>query len=315
MWLDDGSGSVNCFTDAPEFEIVGRAKGDSPTNARCTTSLSSGQYFEVDVLELQKSCFIGVSSSQGFAQGYKCKGLFFGGPGNLSSGGALVRGGFGEKITKGMVIGVLVQISAEAVTVTFYQNGRCLGPGFVAERSTPAEVFPVVSASSDGDRFAIRFPETAPDIRDRQPQGGGASHPAQGAWALEKLMVGPELGEFPLSDKMEGRMVVLTVEEVGPGKFRFSVKVCNNMRAEASSQADESLAPFESLKVGRPMSTKMMGPPGPMEVENLIGEGLGKLFKWLASGNCLLLVGPDIELSFCPHSCDEIRPATDVKLP
>lgn len=277
--------------------------------------MSSGQYFEIDVQELQKSCFIGVASEKGFAPGYKCKGLFFGGPGNLSSGGALVRPGFGKPIKKGAVIGVLVQISEEAVTVVFYQNGRCLGPGFVAERSVPSDVFPVVSTSSDGDRFAIRFPSTVPDIRDRQPEGGAKSHPAQGAWALMKMMVGPELGEFPLSDRMEGGTAVLTVEGVGSGKFRFSVKVCNNMRVEASSETDESLAPFDSLRVGLPMSTKMMGPPGPMEVENLLGEGLGKLFKWLVSEDSLLLVGPDIELSFVPHVGDEPFPATDVKIP
>merc|ERR1719277_2435301 len=120
MWLDDGSGSVNCSTDAPEFEIVDKAKGDAPSNARCTTSLSSGQYFEIDVQELQKSCFIGVSSARGFAQGWKCKGLFFGGPGNLSSGGALVRGEYGEAITKGQKIGVLTEFPSDTVTVTFY---------------------------------------------------------------------------------------------------------------------------------------------------------------------------------------------------
>ena len=48
--------------------------------------------------ELSGAPFVGVASEAGFAAGYKCKGLFFGGPGNLSDGGALVRSHFGEPI-------------------------------------------------------------------------------------------------------------------------------------------------------------------------------------------------------------------------
>ena len=38
-----------------------------------------------------KGIWIGVGTEDGFAESYRIKGLLFGGPGNLSDGGALVK--------------------------------------------------------------------------------------------------------------------------------------------------------------------------------------------------------------------------------
>ena len=62
---------------------------------------------------------------ENFAQGYKCKGLLFGGPGNLSNGSAALKTQFGEEVSKGAVIGILVEMSEQALTLTVYQLLAC----------------------------------------------------------------------------------------------------------------------------------------------------------------------------------------------
>jgi len=282
-------------------------------NALFDQSLTSGQYFEIDVLELKESVFVGVTTKEAFAEGYKCKGLFFGR--NLSNGGALVRQAFGEAIATGQKIGVLTEFDASNATVTFYQDGRCLGPAFVATRRTDGAIFPVVHTSSIGDKFGIRFLD-APAERKRQGKGAAPAHPAEGVWALQKLFTGPELGEVPLAEKMEGQEVTLKVEGDGPGSFRFSARVLNTLNMTATSEPDQSLEPFEKLVPSMVVGTKMMGPEGMMEVEGIVGDGLGKLHKWLARPGSLLLTGATVEMCFAPKADGhEGLPATEVELP
>jgi len=318
MWHDDGSGAVKSHGEADEFVVEGKAAGDSPVNARFSSALATGQYFEIEVRELKQGCFVGIATEDGFAKGYKIRGLFFGG--NLSEGSSLVRQNFGDRPTKGMILGALVEYDDEAVTITFYQDGRCLGPAFVAKRLTSAEIFPVVKASSDGDRFAIRFPDTLPTGRVREPKAGSASaHFAEGNWFLKRMSVGPELGEFPLAAKMQGREVRLKVEAVGPQSFRLFSKVANTLRAQATSKEDDALKPFEGLTVGPVMSTMMMGEESVMEVEKALKDSLEQLHKWLVADGQLLMVGPAAELSLAPAGDDGGDagglPATEVDLP
>lgn len=314
MWIDDGSGCIKCEPDSPEFCVEGKPNGDSPVNARWSACLASGQYFEVDILEHAQSTFLGVATEEGFAQGYKCKGLFFGR--NLSDGGGLVREGFGENFSKGMKIGVLTEFEGETIKLTFYQDGRCLGPGFASKRKTDRPVYPVVKAGHDGNRYAIRFPESAPAERTRQPKGGGAAHPAEGTWLLKRLNVGPELGEFPLAEKMQGEGVALKIEAVAPSTFHFSGRVVNRLNTKGKSEPDESLAPFDKLTTQPVACTMMMGPEGMMETEAAVAEALGSLHKWKASDGELLLVGPTAEMFFVSKADDPDRlPATEVELP
>jgi len=314
MWVDDGSGCVRCEAGSPEFVVEGSQPG-SPVNARWSECLASGQYFEVDILEVGDSCFLGVATEEGFDQGWKCKGLFFGG--NLSNGGGLVRQAFGERFTTGMKIGVLTELEGQNITVTFYQDDRCLGPAFLSKRLTGKDVFPVVKAGFPGDRFAIRFPGSAPAERKRQPKGGGPPHPAEGLWVLKRLSVGPELGEFPLADKMEGRAATLKVEGVAPGCFHLSGRVCNNLNVQVAAEPDKSLAPFDKLTLAGPvMSTRMMGPEGVMEVETVVCSAMESLQKWIVRDGELLLVGPTAEMCLVAKADDsQGLPATEEVLP
>mmetsp|Transcript_20003 Transcript_20003/g.38430 ORF Transcript_20003/g.38430 Transcript_20003/m.38430 type:complete len:220 (-) Transcript_20003:139-798(-) len=219
-----------------------------------------------------------------------------------------------------MILGALVEYTDEAVTLTFYQDGRCLGPAFIAQRLTSADIFPVVKASSDGDRFAIRFPATLPTSRAREPKGASASaHSAEGTWVLQRMSVGPELGEFPLAAKMQGREARLKIEVVGSQSFRLVAKVANTLRAQATTKEDDALRPFEGLAVGPVMSTMMMGDENVMQVEKTLCDALEQLHKWLVADGQLLLVGPTAELSLAPADDDGGDdgglPATEVDLP
>ncbi|CAJ1438957.1 unnamed protein product, partial [Effrenium voratum] len=111
---------------------------------------------------------------ESFKAGYKCRGLFFGGPGNLANGGGGKKFAWAEPVKRGDVIGVLVQAEAPSsklqaavkdskLTMTVYQNGRCLGPAFEAAYSG-SKIFPVVQAKSAGDVFRIATDLPAPNV-------------------------------------------------------------------------------------------------------------------------------------------------------
>mmetsp|Transcript_66087 Transcript_66087/g.127681 ORF Transcript_66087/g.127681 Transcript_66087/m.127681 type:complete len:159 (-) Transcript_66087:173-649(-) len=139
------------------------------------------------------------------------------------------------------------------------------------------------------------------------PSAASASaHPEAGSWVLQRMSVGPELGEIPLTEKMGGRDVRLRVETVGENSFRLGVKVVNTLRAEAISRKDDSLKPFEGLKVGPVMSTRMMGAESMMQVEQSLSGALEELQKWIVVDGKLLLVGPTAELSFAPAEAREV---------
>lgn len=332
-WHDDGSDSIKA--EANEFTVSGKKSSGTPSNARFGTAVTpESGYFEVEVLDLgADSCFIGVGTEEGFKEGWRCKGLFFGGPGNTSSGGALVKGSYGDAITKGMKVGVLVEFIDEPekkVHVTFYQDGRCLGPAFSSKRCDPAaDVYPVVHTNSEGDRFKITFPTSTPSearrTREPKPKEQG-SHDAEGTWTVVALRVGPELHDFPLEAKdFDDKLVPVVVTlQVGPdgaekGRFRLSCKVGNtlNLRIAASGEVVEG---FEKISnVGALMSTMMMTPFN--VVEQQFAGFLEALQKWHVGkddkGVMKLLLrdtaGAEMELAFSPDVGPPV--ATDVDLP
>jgi len=322
VWADDGSAAVRAGAAPREFYVEGKGPGDSPVNARWTQALGAGSYFEIEVKDLQphSSCKVGVATEHGFAAGYRCKGLFFNG--NLTNGSAGLKFGFGKTPSSGMVLGVKLELAEDKATVTFYQDGLCLGPGFVSKRMNPqAPIFPVVIAGSNGDRFSIRVLSEVPAaIRGEGSNGRSQEHPAIGDWELKSLMLGPELGHFPLSSKMEGQKVTCRVqpaEEKGEGFFSFIFKIGNTVRFGVQSSRDDRLHPLHALKPICPgSSTMMMPPPGMQEVEQKVIQSMESIYKWLAAeGQPMLLVGPTFEMSFEPSSGAEAGPITNIDLP
>jgi len=294
-WRDDGSNAVKNLTDGA-FTITGKPSKGSPVNALGTIPLTSGQYFEVTCQD-GDGPFIGVGKLESFAQGYRCKGLLFGGPGNLSNGSALMKGEFGEQVSKGSVVGILFEMTSDLVTLTVYQDGRCLGPAFTAKRQEKAQLFPLVQAKSDGDTFRIAF-KAPPAVRSRE---SGSQEGFEGSWAIEKMMVGPELGEYPLSTKMNEKPVVLKVTTGPNGSVRMGAKVVNALNFSASSSADASLAPFDALTVNPGISTMMAGPEPMMDAESKLSKGLQGARKWIVSNGQLLINGPTFEISCARH--------------
>ncbi|CAJ1332911.1 unnamed protein product [Effrenium voratum] len=291
-WRDDGSSAVQ--STGPELKIGAKESKGSPANALYPTALDSGSYFEVTCQEIEHgSPFIGIGTEEKFGAGYSCKGLFYGGPGNLSDGGGCLKSQWGEDVKKGDVVGILVQVKDSKLTMTVYHNGRCLGPAFEAAYSG-SKIYPVVRAKSEGDIFQIATPP-APSALTREKAKGG--HPAAGKWTLDKLLVGPELGESFLAAKMKGAPPPSVTVEEQAGELRLSIKVANTLNFTATSTPDASLAPFDALTAGPGMSTKMLGPEGAMEVESKIEEAMPTIQKWLAKDDTLIISGPTIEMT------------------
>lgn len=250
--------------------------------------------------ELSGAPFVGVASEAGFAAGYKCKGSFFGGPGNLSDGGALVRSHFGEPICQGDVVGVSLTSEEGELTVTFYHNGRCLGPAF---RSNELTLFPVVQAKGQGDSFRIDF-KAMPKIKHRE---GDAWHPFDGEWRLTKLRIGHEdlkCDEFRLVVQQKDLEVNLSFKIVNYLSFRAE---CNR----------------ESLTVRGPgRSTMMAGPETLLRLEQQLCAAIEELRTWSIHEDMLTLQGPELEIS-CTRklqrpvvsklltSSDEVEPRFD----
>ena len=221
-------------------------KGGSKFNALCEVGFSSGvEYFEVEVVE-GSGAFVGVTSKAGFGEGYKIKGLFFGGPGNLSDGGAGLRINFGDAVKKGSVIGVTLDLTEEAmVGVSFWQGDTCLGEAFKAcPRQPGASVFPAVCANNVHDRFKLSLKRVA-----RKPVKEEA-HPAEGAWDLQRFLVGEELVNLDPAlavkgkgkgkgyagedgEETKGHIVMTIKKQPLPRSFGLSMKLGNNISTSA----------------------------------------------------------------------------------
>jgi len=164
-------------------------------------------------------------------------------------------------------------------------------------------------AELEREGLAIRIPDALPANNARKLRGVSVStRPEAGEWVLQRMSVGPELGEFPFAAKMKGRDVLLKIERAGAHSFRLFVKVANVLRAQAIAREDDALKPFEGLKVGPVMSTRMMGPESIMQVEKRMADALEKLQKWMVADGKLLLVGPTAELTFA--RADDVEGAT-----
>ena len=229
-----------------EFEIVDEEekKGSSKTNALCEVGFSSGmEYFEIEVIE-GSGPFIGVTTKPGFHEGWKIKGLFFGGPGNLSNGSAGLRTQFGEEVKTGSVIGVALDLSNDkAVGLTFWEGDTCLGEAFKdCPREPGALVFPVVCANKSGDRFKLSLKRNPRKPKTITP------HPAVGCWDLQRMVAGELVNldaALAVKGKGKGRgyvegaeeskgNIVMTVTSRDSKVFKISVKLGNTLMTTVS---------------------------------------------------------------------------------
>jgi len=249
------------------------------------------------------------------------KGLFFSGDGNLTDGSSLVTKGFGDQVVKGDVIGMrydVCKIAAprqeELVTLTLYHNDRCLGPAFVSSKAPGVQVFPVVRAQSEGDRFLCRF-RYPPVVRSRQTKAG-RREPAEGAWVLRHVFTGPDRGEYPLASKLTSQSSApsLRVEAMGPEQVLLKLRCCNTVEFEASSKCIPAEAPFDEFKVlGATKQSQSWGPKPLMELESLLIDWIQKIDKWCVHASTLTMQGPTVVLEL-QAAGGVFQPAEDILL-
>ena len=145
-WKGDGNEGLSISGHSVQY---GGGKGDAKGNALWTDQLASSSYVEFKVSG-EPGTWVGVATEANFAAGWGLKGLFYGGPGNLSDGGSLVQSNWGPKFGAGDVIGMQVDQSADRVQIAFAKNGAGLGPAFDIAGWTAGPLHPTVSFNTAG---------------------------------------------------------------------------------------------------------------------------------------------------------------------
>jgi len=253
-WTDDGSGKITISGN----QIVCTGKNEK-ANAIWSTGGSGCWDFKVSG---KSGTWLGLCSKDHFGAGYGIKGLFYGGPGNLSDGNSLVTGHWGPKFGDGDVIRMRAEHSGQRTVVSFSKNGAGLGTAFDLQGWGKGEsLCPAVSMDSEGQSVTI----TQIDM----PEGSSmeastiVSPGVEGSW--------------------EGRFK-LDIAKEGANAWRVSAKVGNNMSCLVQQGQDGK------LKSGPVMSTKMMPPPHLQELEREVTGILTSLVSWRRDGDNLVLV-------------------------
>ena len=96
-WRDDGTGNLTVSGAKVSFTGSGNSKGNAIWSQGGTGS------WEFNVTGSSGS-WVGVSAEDKFAAGWGMKGLFYGGPGNLSDGSSLVTSRWGYDLSLVMVM-------------------------------------------------------------------------------------------------------------------------------------------------------------------------------------------------------------------
>ena len=107
-------------------------------------------------IEQGEGMWVGVTTDENFMWSYALKGLMYGGPGNLSSGGGLAQGGWGPTLKAGDTVDMKVNLVDNHLTVEFGRNGFYLGKAFDIEGwPLSGPLRPVVSLSGEGNSLTI----------------------------------------------------------------------------------------------------------------------------------------------------------------
>jgi hypothetical protein len=207
-WQDDGSGKV-VVNGAEVRHSADSGKGNA------VWSQGGTGYWHLDV-EGTSGLWIGVTTGDNFAAGYGLKGLFYGGPGNLSDGNSLVTGHWGPKFGNGDRIGMRLEQNGDRASLAFSLNGTGLGVAFDIQGWSGGQLRPAVS---------LEDPSHAVKISD-----GGALP------ALESMLAagGPGAG---VEGSWRGRCDV-QVERAGEDTWRVTAKVANSMTCTVARAGD-----------------------------------------------------------------------------
>ena len=264
-WKEDGSSQLRV-----EGNQVSHA-GEGKSKANAIWSTGGSGYWEFK-LQGETGIWLGLSNEENFAAGYSIKGLFYGGPGNLSDGKGLLRGNFGPKLNDNDVVGMKVEQKDGHTDVSFSHNGLGLGTAFNIE-DWNGPVHPTVSLNSPGQSVTLLSGDmSAANTTNVSKPGPGPL----GNWAGKfNLSITQGVSELKISSKVENNYLILT---------------------SAAAAADGILTP--NVVVG----TKKMASPENQELEKEVFKFLEGLTRFRREGDKLIVEssGGNQEFSHAP---------------
>jgi len=262
-WKVDDSG--NAKVDLADFNTVRHGGAEGPEkkgNARFYHKGPGVGYWEFKVLG-SGGFWLGVTTEANFGPGYGMKGLFFGGPGNLSDGGSLVESGWGPKMEEGDVIGMRLEQKDGNTTLAFSKNGKGLGTAFDIQGWDEGVFVPAVSLEKPGQGVTIDD-MGGPDLEYMQPELQPIRTTIEGTWKLDRPGVEDHVFEM-IKDPN--------------GHWMAHCTVGNIMSCDLEGDGPE-------FKAGGVRSTMMMPPPHLEELEREMGalmEGITRVELELGS--------------------------------
>merc|ERR1711935_26832 len=116
-WLADDSGLVQ--VDGASLTCSGAKKANAIFAGEDAEGVSC---WEFDIKN-GEGFWVGMATQENFGSGYKLKGLMYGGPGNLSDGGALLKGKWGPRFGAGDKIKMRLEVVSDSASIAFAKNG------------------------------------------------------------------------------------------------------------------------------------------------------------------------------------------------
>ena len=230
--------------------------------------------------------WLGVGTEDNFGPGYQLRGLMFGGPGNLSDGGALVTGHWGPRLGAGDDVVMRLEVRGDNITLAFSRNGEGLGVAYHIQGWGGGQLRPVVSLDSPGQGVVMSAGPVC-GLECMAPAPGPAPGIA-GRW------------------QHQGGECLLSVEEEGPGVWRVGIKVSNSM----SCTVTETGGVFSA---GPVRSTRMMPSPEMQGMEARFRELLGGITRIAREGVGLVVTAGEVSEHFTvaadptPATKDRVR--------
>jgi len=281
-WTGDDSSNVSV-----DGAVVSFGGGSGKANAIYAGGDVSGVACWEFEVKAGQGMWVGLGTEENFGSGYKLKELLYGGPGNLSDGGALLQGNWGPRFGEGDRIGMRLETSGVSTNLAFSRNGDGLGQAFdIQGWNGGSNLRPIVSLDNKGQ--SVKIQEVAPGTMEAFTSSGAAATGLAGSWC-------------------QGEGCSLSISPEGPGKWRLAAKVANSISCSVSEGAGGSVS------VGAIMSTEMMPPPHLQEKEESISQLLSGLTGMSREGGCLKLTAGDRSEVFTvapgpgPVSKDRVR--------
>ncbi|RWS11936.1 hypothetical protein B4U79_17494 [Dinothrombium tinctorium] len=137
----------------------------NPTNCYYSTAIHDGTHYFEFTFE-KGDGFVGFTTKDHFAHGYRIRGLFYGG--TLSDGSRRL-GAFSRRVHEGDTVGLRIDLTSENVKVFVYLNGRSLGLAFDVNRGNITDLYPAIHTDEDAV-VEIRKSDNYPTVTEYQPQ-------------------------------------------------------------------------------------------------------------------------------------------------